>query len=118
MPDTLYMVVERFKIRDAAAVYRRFRDCGRMAPEGLRYVSSWIDEGLELCYQLMETHDRKLLEEWMSRWADLVDFRGAGRHHVTGSRRANRAPAAVRPEPSSGPLTSRPGDAPRLPTPG
>jgi hypothetical protein len=68
------MVVEHFKNKDAVPVYRRFRDSGRMAPEGLRYVSSWVDEGLERCYQLMETHDRRLLEEWMANWSDLVDF--------------------------------------------
>lgn len=68
------MVVEHFKNRDAAAVYRRFRERGRMAPEGLVYVSSWVDEKLEGCYQLMETHDRKLLDEWMVNWNDLVDF--------------------------------------------
>jgi hypothetical protein len=71
---TLYMVVERFKNKDAEAVYRRFRDSGRMAPDGLRYVSSWVDESFELCYQLMETHDRRLLDEWMTNWTDLVDF--------------------------------------------
>ena len=74
MPNKLYMVVERFKNKDAVAVYRRFRDCGRMAPEGLQYVSSWVDEMLERCYQLMQTDDRRLLDEWMSRWSDLVDF--------------------------------------------
>jgi hypothetical protein len=68
------MVVEHFKNKDAVAVYRRFRDNGRMAPEGLRYVSSWVDEKLERCYQLMETHDHRLLDEWMANWNDLVDF--------------------------------------------
>ena len=66
------MVVEHFK--DAAAVYRRFRDRGRLAPEGLVYVSSWIDESLERCYQVMETHDPRLLDEWMANWRDLTDF--------------------------------------------
>jgi hypothetical protein len=70
----LYMVVEHFKNKDAAAVYRRFRDAGRMAPEGLIYLSSWVDDKFERCYQLMETHDRGLLDEWMSKWKDLVDF--------------------------------------------
>ena len=73
-PKTLYMVVEHFKNKDAVAVYRRFRDGGRLAPEGLRYVSSWVDERLESCYQLMETHDRALLDQWMANWSDLVDF--------------------------------------------
>ena len=74
MPNTLYMVVEHFKNKDAVAVYRRFRDRGRMAPEGLLYVSSWVDDKLEHCYQLMETDERRLLDEWMANWNDLVDF--------------------------------------------
>ena len=74
MPNTLYMVVEQFKNKDAIAVYRRFRDSGRMAPEGLTYVSSWVDDKFERCYQLMETQDRRLLDEWMANWSDLVDF--------------------------------------------
>jgi hypothetical protein len=71
---TTYMVVEHFRNKDAVPVYRRFRDSGRMAPEGLLYVSSWLDEKLERCYQLMETDDRRLLDEWMANWNDLVDF--------------------------------------------
>jgi len=74
MPGTLYMVVEHFKDKDPLPVYRRFRDKGRMAPEGLVYVASWVDHQLELCYQLMETYDRALLEEWMAKWRDIVDF--------------------------------------------
>ncbi len=74
MPNTLYMVVEHFKDKDAVPVYRRFRDSGRMAPDGLIYVSSWVDDKLECCYQLMETDDPKLLEEWMANWSDLVNF--------------------------------------------
>jgi len=74
MQKTLYMVVERFKNKDAAPVYRRFRESGRLMPEGLTYVSSWIDEKLERCYQLMETHDRALLDEWMAQWSDLMEF--------------------------------------------
>ena len=74
MPRTLYMVVERFKNKGAVAVYRRFRDRGRLAPEGLVYVSSWVDYRFERCYQLMETRDRALLDQWMANWSDLVDF--------------------------------------------
>lgn len=66
------MIVERFK--HAVAVYRRFRDRGRMAPEGLNYVSSWVDEQLQTCYQLMDTDRRELLDLWMENWRDLVDF--------------------------------------------
>jgi len=71
---TLYMVVEHFKDKNAIPVYRRFRDFGRMAPEGLVYISSWVDEKFEHCYQLMETHDRTLLDQWMANWSDLTDF--------------------------------------------
>jgi len=72
MANNLYMVIERFK--DAPAVYRRFRERGRLAPEGLRYVSSWVDETLARCFQLMETDDRDLLDQWIANWTDLVDF--------------------------------------------
>jgi hypothetical protein len=68
------MVVEHFKNKDAVEVYRRFRDKGRLAPDGLRYISSWVDDELERCYQLMETDDRALLDAWMTNWNDLVDF--------------------------------------------
>ena len=70
----LYMVIEHFRNRDAAPVYRRFRERGRMAPEGLNYISSWVDDKLATCYQVMETADRALLDEWMRHWEDLVDF--------------------------------------------
>jgi len=70
----LYMVIERFKNRDAKAVYRRFREKGRMAPEGLIYLGSWVETNFERCFQLMECDDAKLLEQWASRWSDLVDF--------------------------------------------
>jgi hypothetical protein len=70
----LYMVVEHFKNGDAVPVYRRFRERGRLAPVGLAYVSSWVDAGLQRCYQLMETAERQLLDGWMANWSDLVDF--------------------------------------------
>lgn len=74
MARTLYMIVEHFKDGDAVPVYRRFRDQGRMAPDGLVYVASWVDHALARCYQLMETDDPALLEAWMARWRDLADF--------------------------------------------
>ena len=70
----LYMIVERFMNRDPLPVYRRFRDRGRLTPEGLQYVSSWVDEKLERCFQLMETSDPKLLDEWIASWRDLAEF--------------------------------------------
>jgi len=68
------MVVENFRNGDPVPVYRRFRERGRLAPEGVQYVSSWVDEKLEGCFQLMETDDRLLLDEWMEYWSDLVEF--------------------------------------------
>ncbi len=70
----LYMVIERFKNQDAMPVYRRFRDNGRMTPDGLDYVSSWVDMKLERCFQVMETSDPKLMEEWIANWGDIVEF--------------------------------------------
>jgi hypothetical protein len=70
----LYMVVEHFRNEDPIPVYRRFRDRGRLAPDGLRYVSSWVDERLERCFQIMETDDRNLLDQWMANWSDIVEF--------------------------------------------
>jgi hypothetical protein len=68
----LYMVVERFK--DAAAIYRRLHEKGRMMPEGLEYVSSWIDVDVKICWQLMRTEDGSLFQTWIDNWKDLVDF--------------------------------------------
>jgi hypothetical protein len=70
----LYMVIERFKNRDAKAVYRRFRDRGRMAPDGLAYEESWVETNFDRCFQLMECDDAQLLDQWAARWRDLVDF--------------------------------------------
>ena len=70
----LYVVIEQFRGGDPAPVYRRFRDQGRLAPEGLRYVASWVTEDLQRCYQIMECDDRRLLDQWVTRWQDLVDF--------------------------------------------
>ncbi len=74
MAKKLYMIVEHFKGGDAAAVYRRFRDRGRLVPDGVSYISSWVDSTLKRCYQLMETDNPALLDEWMANWRDLVDF--------------------------------------------
>ena len=70
MTKTLYMVVEHFKGGDAVPVYQRFREHGRFAPQGLMYVSSWVDANLERCYQLVETDDPQLLDDWISQWSD------------------------------------------------
>ena len=70
----LYMIIESFKDRAAAPVYRRFRDHGRLAPDGLRYVSSWVTADMSRCYQLMECDDPRLLDRWIARWRNLADF--------------------------------------------
>jgi hypothetical protein len=68
------MIIEHFKNDDPVPVYRRFRDRGRLAPNGLQYISSWVDEKLERCFQIMETDDRKLLDQWITNWSDIVEF--------------------------------------------
>ena len=68
----LYMVIERFK--DAPAIYQRLRDKGRMMPEGLNYVSSWVANDLKSCWQVMETENVALFDPWTANWRDLMDF--------------------------------------------
>jgi hypothetical protein len=70
----LYMVVEHFKEGAAPEVYRRARDKGRMIPDGLEYVSSWVDLEFKTCYQLMRTDDMSLFAVWTNTWQDLVEF--------------------------------------------
>lgn len=70
----LFIVIERFKNKDAAPVYQRFREQGRMLPEGLKYLESWTTVGLDRCFQLMESDEPRLFEQWIARWEDLVDF--------------------------------------------
>ena len=70
----VFMVIESFRNQDAKAVYRRFRDKGRLTPEGLTFVSSWVEADLGRCFQLMECDDVTLLQRWVAEWSDLVDF--------------------------------------------
>ena len=69
-----FMVIENFRNQDAKAVYRRFRDKGRMAPDGLTYVASWVSADLGRCFQVMECDDVTVLQRWVAEWSDLVDF--------------------------------------------
>ena len=80
----LYMVIERFT-QGPDPVYRRAAEEGRLLPDGLAYVDSWVDERLDRCFQLMETDDRSLFEEWTARWSDLAEFEVV---RVLGSREA------------------------------
>lgn len=68
----LYIVIERFK--DAPATYARFRERGRMMPNGLEYISSWIAHDRQTCWQLMRTDDPALFDHWTENWSDLMDF--------------------------------------------
>ncbi len=68
------MVIERFKEGAAPEIYRRFREKGRMMPNGLEYVSSWIDVDFKICYQLMRTEDAALFDRWTEHWSDLMEF--------------------------------------------
>ena len=70
----LFMVIETFRDGDAKAVYRRFRDKGRMLPAGLTYIDSWVAADLDRCFQLMDCDDIALLHEWTAAWSDLVAF--------------------------------------------
>lgn len=69
----LFMIIERFRGR-APEVYRRFRERGRMAPEGVSYVASWVDLDFERCFQVMEAESEDRLREWTTNWDDLVEF--------------------------------------------
>ena len=69
-----FMVIESFRGQDGKAVYRRFREKGRMTPDGLTFVGSWISADLGRCFQLMECDNVALLQKWVSEWSDLIGF--------------------------------------------
>jgi Protein of unknown function (DUF3303) len=70
----LFMVIERFKNRDAKAVYTRFKEKGRMLPDGLKYRGSWVEDNFDRCFQLMECDDPHLFQQWLVHWQDLGEF--------------------------------------------
>ncbi len=70
----LFMAIERFRDRDARAVYRRLRDQGRQLPEGLTYMGSWIEASFDRCFQLVECDDARLLQEWALAWQGVIEF--------------------------------------------
>lgn len=70
----LFLIIERFRNGDPVPVYRRFRERGRLAPEGLNYVNSWVTPDLTTCYQVMECDDRAMLDQWLANWSDIVEF--------------------------------------------
>ncbi|WP_434931249.1 DUF3303 domain-containing protein [Shewanella sp. HL-SH8] len=69
-----YMVIEKFKLGCFEANYARYNAKGRMFPDGLHYLNSWVNKELNVCYQLMESNDIELFYEWFKKWDDLVDF--------------------------------------------
>ena len=69
-----YMVIETFAPGQREAVYERFRAKGRMLPDGLIYIDSWLEKDGDRCFQVMETADRSLFDRWMKSWKDLVSF--------------------------------------------
>ncbi len=89
----LFMVIEHFRPGQAPEVYRRFRARGRMAPDGLRYVASWVDLDFERCFQVMEAESEAALKEWTVNWEDLVDF------EIVPVRTSEEAAAAITREP-------------------
>ncbi len=70
----LFMVIESFRGGDAEAVYRRFREKGRLMPDGLAFVDSWVAADLGRCFQVMACDDVALLQQWVAAWSDLVEF--------------------------------------------
>jgi hypothetical protein len=64
----LFMIIERFKDNDMLPIYRRLRDEGRMLPDGLKYVDSWIEPNFSRCFQLIECDDLRLFQEWTLKW--------------------------------------------------
>ena len=69
-----YMIIERFRPGKVKSMYQRFGERGRMLPEGVTYINSWINEPITVCYQVMESDEKTKIQEWISHWNDLVDF--------------------------------------------
>jgi len=70
----IYMIIERFHPGKVKELYQRFDEKGRMMPEGVEYINSWINEDVTVCYQVMEAASITQLHEWIANWKDLVDF--------------------------------------------
>jgi hypothetical protein len=68
------MVIEHFKPGCKSAIYERFHAKGRMLPKGLVYLDSWLEKDGDRCFQLMETADAALFDEWLTHWQDLASI--------------------------------------------
>lgn len=64
----LFMIIERFKDNDMLPIYQRVQNEGKLFPEGLRYIDSWVEPNFSRCFQLMECDDLRLLQEWILKW--------------------------------------------------
>ena len=69
-----YMIVENFHPTKVKTLYERFDQKGRLLPDGVQYLDSWIDEKVEICFQLMESESLEKLQEWINHWNDLASF--------------------------------------------
>ena len=69
-----YMVIEMFRPASEEKVYARYEKKGRMQPDGLRYIDSWVTKDGTRCFQLMETDDLNLFNIWIKEWNDLIEF--------------------------------------------
>ena len=70
----LFMIIETFSGGNPVPVYQRFRDRGRMMPDGVEYLGSWVTADMRRCFQIMKCEDRRLLDVWMANWNDIVEF--------------------------------------------
>lgn len=69
-----YMIIEHYRPGKARELYQRFAEKGRMMPDGVEFINSWINEDVTVCYQVMETESTDKLQEWIANWNDIVDF--------------------------------------------
>jgi len=70
----LFIVIEKFRNQDADAVYRRFREKGRMMPTGVTFINSWVTADLGRCFQVMACDNIAILQQWVAQWSDLIEF--------------------------------------------
>jgi hypothetical protein len=64
----LFMVIETFRDNDMVPIYQKVRDSGRLLPDGLKYIDSWVEPNFRRCFQLMETDDARLFQQWILQW--------------------------------------------------
>ena len=70
----LFMIIERFRAGKTKMIYERFAEKGRLMPDGVKYINSWVTKDMNMCYQVMESMTEEKVREWISNWDDLSDF--------------------------------------------